>query len=121
MTNIILSLHPEWWAKMLSGEKTAEIRKTAPRRKGPYRAYVYLTGTGQIWGYIDIDRIEKSTPEEIAAEGGSCVPLYRLREYAAGKPLYAWKIARVVELKAPIRYSKRPPQSWVYAPTMQEN
>lgn len=118
MTCIILSLHREWWKKMLSGEKLEEIRKTAPRREGPYRAYVFLTGTGKVWGYIDVDSIEKSTPEEIAARGRSCVPLRRLQMYAAGKPLYAWHILRVVALKEPVRYCHRPPQSWAYVPAI---
>lgn len=28
---VILSIKPEWWEKILAGEKDLEIRKTAPR------------------------------------------------------------------------------------------
>lgn len=116
MTCIVMSLHPEWWPKMLSGEKEEEIRKTAPRREGPYRVYIYLTGTGKIWGHIDVDRIERSTAEAIAARGRSCVSREQLLKYATGKPLYAWRVSRAVALKKPVQYRHRPPQSWAYVP-----
>lgn len=28
---VLLSIKPEWWEKILAGEKDLEIRKTAPR------------------------------------------------------------------------------------------
>ena len=31
MRAVLLSIKPEWWEKILAGEKDLEIRKTAPR------------------------------------------------------------------------------------------
>lgn len=31
MRAVLMSIKPEWWEKILTGEKTMEIRKTAPK------------------------------------------------------------------------------------------
>jgi len=41
MTSILLSVRPEWLAKILNGEKTVEIRKSVP--KLPCEVYLYCT------------------------------------------------------------------------------
>lgn len=43
MKQILISIKPEWVAKILSGEKTLEIRKTAPKCKRPIDVYIYCT------------------------------------------------------------------------------
>lgn len=70
MKSVLMSLKDKWWRKMLSGEKTEEIRKTMPRQieceaeggkfKYPdgFRVYVYLSGTGHIIGHFDCRNIE---------------------------------------------------------------
>ena len=40
---ILISIRPKWVAKILNGEKTLEIRKTAPKCKLPIDVYVYCT------------------------------------------------------------------------------
>ena len=40
---ILISIKPEWVAKILNGEKTIEIRKTAPKCDLPIEVYVYCT------------------------------------------------------------------------------
>ena len=34
MLAVLMSMKPEWWEKILDGEKTLEIRKTHPQMKG---------------------------------------------------------------------------------------
>jgi len=41
MTSILLSVRPEWLAKILNGEKTVEIRKNVP--KLPCEVFLYCT------------------------------------------------------------------------------
>lgn len=40
---ILISIRPEWLAKILNGEKTLEIRKTAPKCWLPIDVYIYCT------------------------------------------------------------------------------
>jgi len=48
-----MSMKPEWWEKILDGEKTLEIRKTHPqneRLEWPVTVLVYVSGTGAVQG-----------------------------------------------------------------------
>ena len=47
MKAVLLSIRPEWCKKILSGEKTVEIRKTRPTLMlEPFKVYIYCTMTG---------------------------------------------------------------------------
>ena len=43
MKSILMSIRPEWLAKIINGKKTVEIRKTAPKCKTPIDIYFYCT------------------------------------------------------------------------------
>ena len=43
MKAVMISIRPKWVAKILSGEKTVEVRKTAPNLETPFRCYIYET------------------------------------------------------------------------------
>lgn len=43
MKAILISIKPKWVAKILNGEKTLEIRKTAPKCELPIDVYIYCT------------------------------------------------------------------------------
>lgn len=45
MKAVLLSIRPEWCKKILSGEKTVEIRKSCPAHGIPFKAYIYCTRT----------------------------------------------------------------------------
>lgn len=91
MVTIIASLHEKWWEKMKAGEKLLEIRKTRPREPGPFRVLVYIPGTGCIYGqFICPIVIDVKNYEEIVEK--SRVPLDKLHEYGAGKPLAGWVV-----------------------------
>lgn len=42
MRNVLLSICPKWCEKILSGEKTIEVRKSAPKEV-PFKCYIYCT------------------------------------------------------------------------------
>ena len=44
---ILISIRPEWVAKILSEEKTLEIRKTRPNIVPPFKCYIYCTHKGE--------------------------------------------------------------------------
>ena len=49
MKEVLISIRPEWVAKILNGEKTIEIRKTVPNCWLPITAYIYCTkGKGRL-------------------------------------------------------------------------
>lgn len=50
--SVLISIRPEWCAKIAQGEKILEIRKTHPRLEVPFKCYVYCTLSG-------IERIQK--------------------------------------------------------------
>lgn len=40
---ILISIRPDWVEKILSGEKTLEVRKTRPKLEVPFKVYIYCT------------------------------------------------------------------------------
>ncbi len=40
---VLISIRPEWVEKILSGEKTLELRKTEPKLETPFKCYIYCT------------------------------------------------------------------------------
>lgn len=43
MKAVLMSIHPKWCEKIFNGEKTIEVRKTAPKLEAPFTVYVYQT------------------------------------------------------------------------------
>lgn len=43
MELVLLSIRPKWVEKIVSGEKTVEVRKTRPKLKTPFKCYIYCT------------------------------------------------------------------------------
>lgn len=57
---VLISIRPEWCKKILSGQKTIEVRKTRPKLKSPFKVYIYCTKstaekfwTGPLYAYVD--------------------------------------------------------------------
>lgn len=119
MTTIILSLHPEWWAKMLSREKTLEIRKTAPHPVYfPLRVVVYLTAPvcAVVGEFICRSAEPTDDYEKLAREG--CITPEQLQKYGKGHKLRAWEVLQPTAYDTPKKIQdfgfKRPPQSWCH-------
>lgn len=47
---VMLSIRPKWCEKIISGEKTVEIRKNSPKLGTPFRCYIYCTQSGVALG-----------------------------------------------------------------------
>ena len=43
---VMLSIRPKWVEKIVSGEKTIEVRKTKPKLQTPFKCYIYCTLQG---------------------------------------------------------------------------
>lgn len=43
MKSVLISIQPKWVEKIANGEKTIEVRKTAPKCGVPFKCYIYCT------------------------------------------------------------------------------
>lgn len=65
---IMVSIRPVWVEKIISGEKTVEVRKSRPKLAAPFKCYIYCTkderpeyhcmGNGRVVGEFVCSRIE---------------------------------------------------------------
>ena len=124
MKSVLISIRPKWVEKIVNGEKTIEVRKTAPQEV-PFKCYIYETkgatetpwvdedghfiykGRGQVIGEFicdkitDISVVVKNCNEDYNHVyhndecKGSCLTWKELQEYSKDKPLYAWHISEL--------------------------
>ena len=121
MRAVLMSMKPEWWEKILSGEKTLEIRKSAPQSKDgrafrwPLTVLVYVSGTGAVHGKLTCWGWVKTNLLEMLVER-SGVQLEDLRTYAKGGSLYGWLAASPPKYDTPSPLAEfglnTPPMSW---------
>lgn len=116
MKAVMLSLRPQWCEKIFSGEKTIEVRKSAPKLEPPFKVYVYETKTGfieavrgtcpicafsrgKVIGSFVCDRVRLCIPfglkghllsQEVYRE--MCLTKEQLDKYGGLKTLYGWHI-----------------------------
>ena len=111
--SLILSVHPWAVEKIFNGEKTIEVRKTAPKIETPFKVYVYMTKHRWIFkllpflknrfakviGSFVCDRVRLCIPfglkghlfsQEVYRE--MCLTKGQLDEYGGLKTLYGWHI-----------------------------
>lgn len=50
--SVMLSIRPKWCEKIISGEKTVEVRKNRPKLETPFKCYIYETQ-----GWVEKDGI----------------------------------------------------------------
>lgn len=121
MKSVLISIRPQWVERIASGQKTIEVRKTAPKCETPFKCYIYETqgrtetpwvdedghfiykGRGQVIGEFVCDKVEKL--EEHIEQGGLYYILsdtfneqaqldnWELHDYGKGKTLYGWHIS----------------------------
>lgn len=104
MKQILISIKPKWVAKILRGEKTLEIRKTAPKEL-PCEVYIYCTKSDYI-GYLPkryvgkvvakftlnkVDKFFYFDDDEICVP--ACLDRGSVLDYLGDKDGYAWHIS----------------------------
>ncbi len=127
MKAILMSIKPEECEKIFSGEKTVEVRKTAPKLNPPFKVYVYQTknrrgnkvinealnavyGGGKVVGEFVCDRVEENIPDYNPAYerffynsfecGADCLTSDEIAAYGKSDSLRGLHIAK------PKRYDK---------------
>lgn len=117
----MLSLKPRWNRRILDGEKTAEIRKSVPRCKCPFRVLLYETKSGGGRGAVTGEctcYCADYLQDAAAVARFALLSAPEIEEYARGRKTSAWFLAQVVKYGAPKPLSEfgltRAPQSWCY-------
>ena len=121
--DVVISIRPEWWHKILIGRKNVEVRKSFPSRlmqmdvpdKKGFTAAVHVSGVPDISGFIHVYEITTIKSRMIT---GSGMTEAQLDEYSGGLTVYGWCLDSVEKLKKQIPLEEfgisRPPQSWIY-------
>ena len=86
MKSVLISVKPKWCEKIVNGEKTIEVRKSAPKEV-PFKAYIYETkgatetpwvdedghyiykGKGQVIGEFICNEVEEFHEWELSPQG----------------------------------------------------
>ena len=119
MNSVLIAIRPQWVEKIASGEKTIEVRNTAPKEV-PFKAYIYCTKekkqddiiwagifgdrgkwNGRVIGEFICDKVDMEIVGYINHEpcywnlllNGSCLTKDELMNYGKGKTLYGWHIS----------------------------
>lgn len=126
---LFLSIHPQYIEKILSGEKTVELRKRVPRVEAGATVLLYSTSpVCQLVGYATIKAIHETTPAQLWPLVGAKSGIHRgeYNKYYAGKEravgielekvcsLPAKKILSLESLRKRIGHNFRPPQGFRY-------
>lgn len=105
MRSVLISIKPEWVAKILNGEKTIEIRKTMPKCELPIDVYIYCT-KGDYIGRISKKYVGKVVARFTLKEAEkffgiirdglceeACLDRGKLLDYLGERHGYAWHIS----------------------------
>lgn len=135
MKSVMISVHPEWVQKILSGEKTVEVRKTVPKIKKPFKCYIYCTKEKpgrkhqyeafglngrpvQCGGYVvaeftcddtrcfDVPYPAFQSKMDKSILKQSCLTYYQLHRYAYHDKLYGWHISDLLIYDEPKELSE---------------
>ena len=116
MKSVLISIRPQLVEKIASGQKTIEVRKTAPQEV-PFKCYIYETkgqyvkfthgahtkygyGRGKVIGEFICDKVYMSLVGYMKNEpcywdilNGSCLTKDEIMNYGKWKTLYGWHIS----------------------------
>lgn len=56
---VLISIRPEWCEKIVSGQKTIEVRKTCPKIATPFKCYIYCTKAEPLMNRYVSERIRE--------------------------------------------------------------
>ena len=113
MKSVLISIRPQLVEKIASGQKTIEVRKTAPKEV-PFKCYIYETkgrtetpwvdedghfiykGRGQVIGEFicnNASELDYVCYWNNGYEFATCLTYRQVADYGKGKTLYGWHIS----------------------------
>lgn len=123
MNEIMISIKPEWCRKIMTGQKTAEVRRTKPKLNTPFKCLIYCTKDvksnelykGKVVAEFICDKIfDIDTGNRAEIIENSCLTEEQLKAYGGR---YAWHISHLKKYEPVLpleTYLKKAPQSWCY-------
>ena len=95
---VLISIRPEWCEKIISREKTIEVRKTRPKMNPPFKCYIYKCGNGKVIGEFLCDEIININgagriPSDAARP--TCLEPAELHQYLGAAVGYGWHISNL--------------------------
>lgn len=115
-----MSIHGKYADLIFSGEKTVELRKTAPVSfgNGETTVFLYNTDTKSVTGKMTISNIRELTEITDNLAEYACLSVEEIQEYKGEGRLYGWFIEEAEIFDESLRLkdfdAKRAPQSWQY-------
>lgn len=124
---VLISIRPKWVEKILTGEKTLEVRRNRPNMEPPFKCFIYCTNNGGCLANRDACLNGKVAAEFVcdtflpiqfecndpAALGagievpGTCLTDRKILEYLGnGKRGFAWHISNLKIYDTPKSLSK---------------
>ena len=124
MKAVLISIRPKWGEKIISGEKTIEVRKTRPKLEAPFKVYIYCTkdvrkqfwtgprysyvddhshnafdkcGNGKVIGEFLCDQIieDRTFGHDEKFYSAACMSACDAAAYAVESPMYGWHISNL--------------------------
>ena len=112
MKSVLIAIRPQWCEKIASGEKTIEVRNTAPKEV-PFKCYIYETkgqyvkfthgahtkygyGRGKVIGEFicnNASELDYVYYWNNGYEFATCLTYRQVADYGKGKILYGWHIS----------------------------
>ena len=123
MKSVLIAIRPQWVEKIASGQKTIEVRKTAPKEV-PFKAYIYESRNGghRCKHCNEKDSCYSYAPKNVGCYNGrgkvigeficnnaseldyvyywnngyefaTCLTYRQVADYGKGKTLYGWHIS----------------------------
>jgi predicted transcriptional regulator len=119
---VMMSIHPEYVARLMDGTKRVEFRRSKPRRP-LQRIVVYATApVSQVVGHLTISRTVSSSPAELwhlhGHEGGISREAFD-RYFEGVTTGYAFIVDSATRYTQPYALETTPPQSFRYLPEVQ--
>ena len=123
MKSLLISVHPEHCAKLLTSEKIAELRRTEPKQEFDGRIFIYNTGTKQIEIKAVLSSIIKADYGEIEKRYLKFISITpdQLRQYSHGKInayllvfFAVMKLSEACTIEKMLSNGITPPQSYLY-------
>lgn len=103
MKSILISIKPEWIAKILNGDKTIEIRKTKPSIDLPIKVYIYCT-----YGSKLTQELSEEEYQELKAKNPKSYIITR-PQVLNGKIVAEFMVNKIDEIKMPINFTSENP------------
>ena len=96
MKAVLISIRPEWCEKIVTGQKTIEVRKTRPKMNPPFKCYIYKCGNGKVIGEFLCDEIININgagriPSDAARP--TCLKPAELHQYLGAATGFGWHIS----------------------------